>query len=496
MSNVVELLYESFFHFFVQYFATRNPNDERMEAPFQGFLCDVLQNLKKGARLVLNQPPRTGKSLLINALICWHIGRRPTEKILIISNNTALAEEHVYEARKIMQSAWFKKTFPKCRIAKDRSGVQHLQTTLGGGFYARSMRQSLGGIGANVIIIDDGNRIDDAAEPQNLEKDNQKFDGEILSRLNPEGNKKRRGIVLNVQHRLAENDLSAHLVAQGFDHLAFPLEAPRTKTYRRGDKSWTRNSGHLLMENYSQKELKQARQLRNPPYFYFYQQGVGRDAGIQLKLTDFRLRDRRTNEGPFVISIDAAQGDAGSFNVAQVWDVAAPSFHLRKQFCEQCGPVEFERAVAKLIKRFRPGAILVENAANGPALVAHLTERLPKANFIMINPQGSKTERLARHCKAIAAGAISLQQTELWIDDYISEFLRHPKSGSDQVDATTQLLDWRPQDRRIVPAESFYAGPAGFLYSTMQPIRTDGRIFPSATPGIARAQNRPFFRKY
>jgi len=66
-------------------------------------------------------------------------------------------------------------------------------------------------------------------------------------------------------------------------------------------------------------------------------------------------------------------------------------------------------------------------------------------NFVPINPQGSKAERLARHRKAIAGGAISLQVKQPWIDVYIRELVGFPKHGSDQVDATTQLLDWEPK---------------------------------------------------
>jgi phage terminase large subunit-like protein len=497
MDDPRKLLRTSFVHFYVQYFSARHPGAELLLLPFVRYICDVYQNLESGDRLVINQPPRTGKTVTVGAYVLWSIGRDPTERIVFLSNNIRLAEEHVYEARKIMQSAWYKATFKKTRIAEDRSGLKNLRTTEGGGFFAGSMKSSLGGVGATKIIIDDGNRIDDANDPEALEDVNNKFDGEILSRLNPIGKKKRRGIIVNVQHRLAANDLSAHLITEGFKRIAFALEAPRTKTYRWEDETWTREVGHVLLENYSMEHLEKLRGLQTPPYFYFYQQGLGRSVVNHLKLTDFRLRDRRSSRGPFVISVDAAQTDNGSFNVAQVWDVAALPWHLRTQFRAQCGFFEFEKEVKRLIRRFRPGAILVENAANGPALVSDLRERLPSSNFILIDPQGSKAQRLSRHCKAIAAGEISLQETEIsWLDNYICEFTQFPRLGSDQVDATTQLLDWRPGDHKLVPSATYAAVAVGTLASTMQPIRPTTVAFPSKTPGIALALKRPFFRKY
>jgi phage terminase large subunit-like protein len=496
MKDIPETLRNCFLSFFIQVFYQRNPGLQLIETPFVRYICDTYQNLAHGDRLVVNQPPRTGKSLTVSAYALWRIGRDPTEKIVFLSNNIRLAGDHVYAARKIMQSAWYRETFPTTRIAKDRSSVENLETTLGGGFFAGSMRSSLGGIGATTIIIDDGNRIDDADKPEHLQRVNDKFDGEILSRLNPVGKKKRRGIIVNVQHRLAENDLSAHLIAEGFMCIAFALEAPRSTTYHWADETWTRLAGHVLLENYSKRDLEKARELQHPPYFYFYQQAQGRNAVIQIEPTHFALRDRRNSDGPYVLSIDAALGEAGSFNVAQVWDVATRPLHLRKQFRDQCGFAAFEIAVTKLISRFRPGAILVENAANGPALISRLRERFPSANFVEIDPHGSKAGRLARHREAIAAGAISLQATEPWLDDYIFEFVHHPRLGSDQVDGTTQILDWAPENHQIAPSGSLFAGPAGIYGSTMRPIVTKNRPFSSKTPGIVRGLKRSFFRKW
>jgi phage terminase large subunit-like protein len=347
-------------------------------------------------------------------------------------------------------------------------------------------------VGATTIIIDDGNRIDDANNPENLEQDNHKFDGEILSRLNPIGTKKRRGIIVNVQHRLAENDLSAHLIAAGFKCIAFPLEAPRSKTYRWADETWTREKGHVLLENISTRELEKFRELQHPPYFYFYQQAQGLDTETAIKETHFRLLDRRNSSGPFVISIDTALGDSGSFNVAQVWDVSAHPLHLRDQFRDQCSFATFERAVAKLIGKFRPGAVLVENASNGQALISRLLETYPSMNFVLINPTGSKAERLARHRKAIAAGAISLQVKMPWIDVYIRELVNHPRNGSDQVDSMTQLLDWEPLKRGLAPSGPLHAGPAGAYGSSAR----HRFAFSSKTPGIVRGLNRSLFREW
>jgi predicted phage terminase large subunit-like protein len=168
---------------------------------------------------------------------------------------------------------------------------------------------------------------------------------------------------------------------------------------------------------------------------------------------------------------------------------------LRKQFREQCGFATFEIAVKKLISKYRPAAVLVENAANGPALLSRLRQRFPHVNFVAIEPKGSKSERLDRHRKLIASGGISIQQSEPWVDAFVNEFVHHPDGGTDQVDATTQLLDYletRPQ----LKSPAIFAGPVGISASTLRPIVQTSWTNGCGVPGIVIARSAPFFKKW
>jgi hypothetical protein len=135
VNNIPELLRKSFNDFYIHVFYARNPGAELIDGPVQRYICDTYQNLDQGDRLVVNQPPRTGKSLTALAYALWRIGRDPTEKIVFLSNNIPLAQEHVYEARKIMRSAEYQEIFPKTRIAKDGTAITRLRTTRGGRFF-------------------------------------------------------------------------------------------------------------------------------------------------------------------------------------------------------------------------------------------------------------------------------------------------------------------------------------------------------------------------
>ena len=359
--------------------------------PLVRYVSRIYQDLHEGSRLVVNQPPRTLKSWIAKSYAAWRMGLDPTEKLLFLSATSDLAEDNVYDVRQMMQSGWFQRTFPHTRIAKDRSGLVQLRTTEGGSFFAGSMNASLGGIGATITLIDDGNRIQDCDRPERLDATNEKFDTEILSRLNPESGRKRKGIVLNVQHRIAQNDLSNHLVSRhGFKCVTFPLIATRRRDYLLDTgKTWTREVGDLLLDSYSDREIENARRSKKPPFFYFYQQAVGTDKRTPISETAFNLASRRNIEDTHIISVDTAQRDNGSFNVVQVWNVSCKPLHLQEQFRERCGFPALEMAAVKLIAHFRPAAVLIENAANGSALLARLRERFPGANFVPIEPLDS-----------------------------------------------------------------------------------------------------------
>jgi predicted phage terminase large subunit-like protein len=90
-----------------------------------------------------------------------------------------------------------------------------------------------------------------------------------------------------------------------------------------------------------------------------------------------------------------------------------------------------------------PGAYLklVENKANGPAVVRLLYEEL--AGLVEVNPDGGKLVR-ARACQPqIESGHVYLPHPALapWVQEFIDECAAFPNGTyDDQVDALTQLL--------------------------------------------------------
>lgn len=407
------------------------------------YVCDQYQNLKKGDRIIFNQPPRSLKSWTAKFYVAWYLGKNPSHEVMVVSAISKLSEEIVHGLRTIMKSNWYQRIFPETKISKFGCSDVRVRTTKGGGIRSTSVGSATAGFGADLILVDDPNKISDSENRDRLDKVNEKFEGEILSRFNNQ----KKGIVVLVQHRLDENDLSGHLSAKGYRVIALPLVATKTTLYKfhTGEK-WQRLKGDILLpHSYTKLKIEQLKKVTKPKFFWFYQQGKGKDQQRPLEYTDFVFADRPDFKGPHVLSVDTASrhNTDGSFHVIQVWrPTSSATYHLVEQFRERCDYHQLERAAKSMILRYRPGAVLIENSAQGPALLSQLKARFGWLNLQAIEAKGSKAERLERHRKAIRAGKISLKRDWEGAWPFIYEFCDFPGGETDQIDATTQFLDF------------------------------------------------------
>jgi phage terminase large subunit-like protein len=384
----------------------------------------------------------------------WRLGHRPWEEIIVVAYNEQLAEKITYKIRQVMKSEWYKQIFRDTRISANRAAAGDFRTTQGGGVFATSIEGTLAGIGADLIIIDDPNKISDAQWPRRLKKTNQSFDSEILTRRNsPSAN------IMLLQHRIHEDDLSSHLLKKhGYTLIALPLIAPRDKTYQLSNGAvWHRKTRDLLRKGaYTKVELEEIRE--NPMFDLLFQQAVGMRTSTRIGGKHFKISPSQLPLAPRVMSIDAAlkDGPINSYSVVQVWQDGFPTYHLLDQFREQCDFSRLEGCVRSWISKYNPSVILIENAANGVVLIERLKKRFPNLPIVPAEPGNrSKSKRLALHRKAIRRAVISLPQCAYWRLDYIAEFYDFPSQFTDQVDATTQFLDFiTPRPALKIPQQA------------------------------------------
>src|SRR5271155_5788676 len=173
-------------------------------------------------------PPRHLKSLLASiAFPAWILGHEPSAQILCVSYAQDLADKWSRDCRRVVASPWYQWLFPT-RLAPARQAMAEFETTERGCRIATSVGGVLTGRGADLIVIDDPLKPEEALSDARRQAANDWFDHTLYSRLND----KATGAVVLVMHRLHEDDLVGHVLAQeAWEVLRFPAIAECDETY-------------------------------------------------------------------------------------------------------------------------------------------------------------------------------------------------------------------------------------------------------------------------
>jgi predicted phage terminase large subunit-like protein len=165
---------------------------------------------KRTNRLLITQPPRSLKSTCVSiAYVAWLLGHNPTRRIIVVSYSNDLAADLHRHFRMIIEAPWYRALFPAMRLAKDTD--TEVVTSVGGGRYATSIGGTLTGRGADLIVIDDPLKAEDAGLDLARKRVVDWFCGTLVPRVND----KERGPIIVVSQRLHEADLAGHLLEQG-----------------------------------------------------------------------------------------------------------------------------------------------------------------------------------------------------------------------------------------------------------------------------------------
>ena len=198
-------------------------------------------------RLIINLPPRHLKSLLASvAFPAWCLGHRPSAQILCVSYAQHLADKLSRDCRQIVASDWYRRLFPT-RLSPRHQAVPEFETTAQGSRVATSVGGVLTGRGADIIVIDDPLKPEEALSQARRQAANEWFDHTLYSRLND----KATGAIILIMHRLHEDDLTGHVLAQeDWEVVRFPAIAEADERHAidtlAGPRSFARRRGEAL----------------------------------------------------------------------------------------------------------------------------------------------------------------------------------------------------------------------------------------------------------
>jgi predicted phage terminase large subunit-like protein len=99
-------------------------------------------------------------------------------------------------------------------------------------------------------------------------------------------------------------------------------------------------------------------------------------------------------------------------------------------------------AIRTLVEKWPAHGVLVEDKANGPAVISMLRHEI--SGLIAVNPEGGKVSRAHAVSAVVEAGNVFLPHPRVapWVDGYLAELSIFPNGRhDDQVDQTTQALN-------------------------------------------------------
>jgi predicted phage terminase large subunit-like protein len=417
--------------------------------PHLDVLSDRLAALENGTakvqRLIVNLPPRHGKSELISYWFpLWLLARKPTRRIILVSYEHDFAAGWGRRCRD-----WVRDHGQEASIALDpyTTAAHRWLLTGGGSMVSAGAGGPITGKGADIIILDDPIKNDEEASSEVLRaRIWDWYQTALYTRLEP------GGFIIALGTRWHEDDLLGRLERDStpnpetgerpgleYDILKLAAVAPKDDPLGRpvGTALWP--------ERYPIEKLQEIRRGMSPYHWSaLYQQTPTPEEGNAVKRSWWSYWSSLPDFDVMIQAWDLAFHDMekSDFCVGQVWGRRGGQFYLVDQIRERMNARDVIKAIKGWAIKY-PRAIgkIIEDRANGPAVVQILQRDL--GGMIPVKAKGSKDARLQSVIPLIESGACFLPPPDKagWIGDFIEECAAFPRAQhDDQVDAMVHAL--------------------------------------------------------
>lgn len=386
-------------------------------------IASKLEQIAKGKlkRLIINMPPRHGKSYLCNYFYpLWILGKYPTKNVISVSYSQELAMDFGRKIRNHMDQEVFQKAFPGITLAKDSKSAAKFSTNKGGDYYALGAGGSITGRGADLIIMDDliKNHVE-ARSKTNRNFLREWYSSTLRTRLMPGG-----AIVL-IMTRWSVDDIAGWLMEKDendWEVISLPAISENNKA--------------LWPEQFSLVDLEKIRkEVGSSVFNSLYQQNPAPDEGVIIKKEWLRYYDVKPSVDEIVISWDTTFKDTDSSDYCVGCVLGRSREDERIYLLEVIkSKMDFQKARAQmkfLASKYQGAVTLVEESANGHALLQTLKNEIP--NLIGMKVSDSKESRIMSIAPTIEAGQLLFPNpnSDSVIDECLNELVTFPKGRHD-----------------------------------------------------------------
>jgi predicted phage terminase large subunit-like protein len=403
--------------------------------------------------IIFNVPPRTMKSLLISVFFpIWVWTTDPSRRFMFVSYSEKLSTQHSIFRRSIIESEWYQKEWSSVfSLSRDQNVKSHYGNSARGAMFSTGMQATATGMGGDVLIFDDPLNPEQAISQVEREAVNLRFDTTFRSRINDPA----KGVKIIIMQRLHELDLTGHVLSREssrWKHVSLPAVAPKDEAWEfpRSKKIENQKSGSLLWPARLPQSFLDSQRVGMGSWAFNgqYQQTPAPLEGGIIKRQWVRFYRQLPEKFEFMVqSWDCtfSGGSDNDFVAGQVWGRSGGKYFMlpyRTYDRLDFGPT-MAAIKACYAKYPQANAVLIEDKANGPAIISELQKEI--SGVVPVNPEGGKLARAQATAPLWESGSIELPEPQLfgcaWIEDYLHNICTFPKAAhDDDVDATSQAL--------------------------------------------------------
>lgn len=405
-------------------------------------LCKVIDDVINGKidRLIVEMPPRHGKSMSLSRVLpAYFLGRYPDKEVVLTSYSSKLAESFGRTNRRVIKEFGKPLFGIQSSAVKDSNSEWEIEDHEGKAICV-GMDSAITGHGADLLILDDP--IKGRAEAESESTRNNTFNtynSVLRTRLHP------GGAIIIILTRWHNDDLVGRLlnpedgVPEDWTIVRFPAIAEE------GD-PLGREVGEALWEEwFSLEELCKLRDsLGTYEWSALYQQNPVPAIGNIISMSAFKRYGVLPKFDTIIQSWDCTFKDVptSDFVVGQVWGKSGVNKYLLDQVrLKMDTPSTIMHIRNFLIKYPGTNSVLVEAKANGMAVIQMLKHEV--AGLIPVEPVGGKVARVNAIAPQIQAGNIHIPHSNksFWVNDFLTECANFPNGKhDDQVDAMSQAV--------------------------------------------------------
>lgn len=437
----------------------------------------ILLTKRKIRKLIVNLPPRHGKSELISKFYpLWYLNRYPNHRIMLISYNASFAKYWSRIVRDLISE--FSETLLNISLSKtNKSSESFALYNAKGGMYAIGAGGSITGRGADLIIIDDPIKNDTQANSAYFrDKIWDWFNSTVFTRLEPDG------IIILVMTRWNEDDICGRLIKnqltieiKGFSHLnelkksipwqykllskakwwliKIPAIANDNDILQRkdGEELWQERfdkeklfeikqqiGNYWFSALYQQEPMPQGKGIFERKYFKYFE--VYEDY-YKLFDNNGRIELRAKANCTYFITADLAvsEKDLADYTVFIISALTEKKEILIIDVIrERIKPLEHLAMLKNLARQWLPALIGIESVQYQSSLVqSALSEGLPVKS---LRPDNDKISRAIAISAKVELGIVYFRQNANWLYEFESELTSFPDGKyDDQVDALAYI---------------------------------------------------------